>query len=204
MMVVVVLMVIIVMIIKTLPLQLINHCYLLEDQLVLPIPVPLHLIPIKILYPTPTTTTTTTTTTDHTTVLDDISHLRVLVAEDNLVNQEVISRMLKQEGITNLTMACNGAKAIDFVKESIENNENFDLIFMDVQMPEVDGLKATKMIRKNLQYNKPIIALTAFADESNVKECLNSGMSGFITKPISKTNIKKVLVEFLSNEVVTS
>ena len=147
---------------------------------------------------------TTTTTTDHTTVLDDISHLRVLVAEDNLVNQEVISRMLKQEGITNLTMACNGAKAIDFVKESIENNENFDLIFMDVQMPEVDGLKATKMIRKNLQYNKPIIALTAFADESNVKECLNSGMSGFITKPISKTNIKKVLVEFLSNEVVTS
>lgn len=158
----------------------------------------------KILYPTPTTTTTTTTTTDHTTVLDDISHLRVLVAEDNLVNQEVISRMLKQEGITNLTMACNGAKAIDFVKESIENNENFDLIFMDVQMPEVDGLKATKMIRKNLQYNKPIIALTAFADESNVKECLNSGMSGFITKPISKTNIKKVLVEFLSNEVVTS
>ena len=89
MMMVVVLMVIIVMIIKTLPLQLINHCYLLEDQLVLPIPVPLHLIPIKILYPTPTTTTTTTTTTDHTTVLDDISHLRVLVAEDNLVNQKL-------------------------------------------------------------------------------------------------------------------
>ncbi|CAX39635.1 histidine kinase, putative [Candida dubliniensis CD36] len=141
---------------------------------------------------------------DHTTVLDDISHLRILVAEDNMVNQEVIKRMLRLEGLTNLTMACNGAEAIDFVKESIETNEIFDLIFMDVQMPKVDGLIATKMIRKNLQYNKPIIALTAFADESNVKECLNSGMSGFLAKPIRRTNLRKIIVEFLLNEVVTS
>ena len=60
------------------------------------------------------------------------------------------------------------------------------------------------MIRKDLQYNKPIIALTAFADESNVKECLNSGMSGFLAKPIRRTNLRKIIVEFLLNEVVTS
>ncbi|KAL6454787.1 SLN1 Histidine protein kinase SLN1 [Candida maltosa Xu316] len=140
---------------------------------------------------------------DHT-VLEDFSHLKILVAEDNLVNQEVIKRMLKLEGFTNITMACNGAEAIDLVKESMESDELYDLIFMDVQMPKVDGLTATKMIRNNLQYNKPIIALTAFADESNVKECLNSGMSGFLAKPIRRTNLRKVIVEFGLSDVVTT
>ncbi|KAK6882614.1 Histidine protein kinase SLN1 [Candida tropicalis] len=134
-------------------------------------------------------------------VLDDLSHLKILVAEDNMVNQEVIKRMLKLEGLTNLRMACNGAEAIDFVKESMESNEPFDLVFMDVQMPKVDGLIATKTIRNNLHYNKPIIALTAFADESNVKECLACGMSGFLAKPIRRTNLRKIIVEFLLSEV---
>ncbi|RCK66522.1 Histidine protein kinase SLN1 [Candida viswanathii] len=137
---------------------------------------------------------------DHT-VLDDLSHLKILVAEDNMVNQEVIKRMLKLEGLTNLKMACNGAEAIDSVKESMEAGEPYDLVFMDVQMPKVDGLIATKTIRNNLHYNKPIIALTAFADESNVKECLAVGMSGFLAKPIRRTNLRKIIVEFLLSEI---
>lgn len=140
-------------------------------------------------------------------LLEYLLHLRILVAEDNLVNQEVIKRMLKLEGFTNIVMACNGAEAVDFVKESYELLDYFDLIFMDVQMPKIDGLTATRMIRNNLRFDKPIIALTAFADESNVKECLNSGMSGFLAKPIKRTNLRKIITEFspkLLNDVITT
>ncbi|ABN67852.2 histidine kinase osmosensor Osmolarity two-component system protein SLN1 [Scheffersomyces stipitis CBS 6054] len=143
----------------------------------------------------------------HHNILDDLSDLKILVAEDNSVNQEVIKRMLKLEGFTNITLACNGAEAVELTKESIEKDEIFDLIFMDVQMPKIDGLLATRMIRTNLRFENPIIALTAFADESNVKECLNSGMSGFLSKPIRRTNLRKIIVEFspvLLSEIVTT
>lgn len=139
--------------------------------------------------------------------LDNLSHLNIMVAEDNSVNQEVIKRMLKLEGFSNITMAANGAEAVDLVKNSYNTLNFYDLIFMDVQMPKMDGLTATKIIRNNLQFKKPIIALTAFADESNVKECLNCGMSGFLSKPIKRANLRKIVTEFspslLSGTVTT-
>lgn len=139
--------------------------------------------------------------------LDNLSHLNIMVAEDNLVNQEVIKRMLRLEGFNNITMANNGAEAVDLVKSSYDTLNFYDIVFMDVQMPKMDGLTATKIIRNNLQFKKPIIALTAFADESNVKECLNSGMSGFLSKPIKRTNLRKIITEFspalLSGTVTT-
>ncbi|KAM9907882.1 hypothetical protein OXX79_000690 [Metschnikowia pulcherrima] len=141
------------------------------------------------------------------TCLDDISHLRILVAEDNSVNQEVIKRMLKLEGFTNITMAANGAEAVDLVKKSYDTMSLYDIIFMDVQMPKMDGLTATKIIRNNLKFRKPIVALTAFADESNVKECLSCGMSGFLSKPIKRTNLRKIVVEIspeLLRDIVTT
>lgn len=141
------------------------------------------------------------------TCLDNLSHLRILVAEDNSVNQEVIRRMLKLEGFSNITMAANGAEAVDLVKKSYDTMQLYDIIFMDVQMPKMDGLTATKIIRKNLRYKKPIIALTAFADESNVKECLNCGMSGFLSKPIKRTNLRKIVTEIspdLLSDIVTT
>ncbi|OBA20257.1 hypothetical protein METBIDRAFT_78700 [Metschnikowia bicuspidata var. bicuspidata NRRL YB-4993] len=140
------------------------------------------------------------------TCLDDISHLKILVAEDNLVNQEVIKRMLKLEGFTNITMAVNGAEAVDLVKKSYDTMSLYDMIFMDVQMPKMDGLTATKIIRNNLKFTKPIVALTAFADESNVRECLNCGMSGFLSKPIKRTNLRKIVAEIspeLLSDIVT-
>lgn len=128
-------------------------------------------------------------------VPDELSHLKILVAEDNMVNQEVIRRMLKLEGFTDITMACNGAEAIELVKDINEESGLFDLILMDVQMPKIDGLLATKRIRNDLQFKNPIIALTAFADETNVKECLNCGMSGFLAKPIRRSNLRKIITE---------
>ncbi|GMF01340.1 unnamed protein product [Ambrosiozyma monospora] len=146
--------------------------------------------------------------------------MRFLIAEDNLVNQEVVKRMLKLEGFTNVTLACDGDDAVQIVKEQLEStstsssspdpssstpdsntntdpaNKEFDLIFMDVQMPKMDGLTATKIIRSKYNYKGPIVALTAFADKSNQDDCLLAGMSGFLSKPIRRNLLKKVILKF--------
>lgn len=140
-------------------------------------------------------------------ILQNLSHIKILVAEDNSVNQEVIKRMLRLEGFKDITMACNGAEAVELVQRAYESSRQFDIIFMDVQMPKMDGLTATKLIKNNLRYTKPIIALTAFADESNVKECLSCGMSGFLSKPIKRTNLRQIITQFspdLLSEIITT
>lgn len=122
--------------------------------------------------------------------------LKILVAEDNIVNQEVIKRMLNLEGYSNLSMAINGEEAINYVEQSIKDSQLFDIIFMDVQMPKIDGLQATKIIKNTLGFKNPIVALTAFADESNVKECVEAGMIGFLSKPIRRPQLRKIFKEF--------
>ncbi|KAI9803565.1 MAG: hypothetical protein M1825_001908 [Sarcosagium campestre] len=121
--------------------------------------------------------------------------IRVLVAEDNQVNQEVVLRMLKLEDIYDVTVAKDGQEAYDIVKESMDQNNLFNLIFMDIQMPNLDGLQSTKLIRQ-MGYSAPIVALTAFAEESNVKECMESGMNFFLAKPIKRPALKEVLKNY--------
>ncbi|KAH9906879.1 osmosensing histidine protein kinase SLN1 [Xylariomycetidae sp. FL2044] len=121
--------------------------------------------------------------------------LRVLVAEDNPTNIEVVSRMLKLEDIYDVTIAKDGQEAYDMVKENMEHNRKFDVIFMDIQMPNVDGLQSTRLIRQ-MGYAAPIVALTAFSEESNVKECMASGMNEFLSKPIRRPALKQVLKKF--------
>lgn len=121
---------------------------------------------------------------------------KIMVAEDNHVNQEVIKRMLNLEGIDNIDLACDGQDAFDKVKALQEKGEHYNLIFMDVQMPKVDGLLATKMIRGDLKYNYPIVALTAFADDSNIKVCLEAGMNGFLSKPIKRPKLRTIIAEY--------
>ncbi|KAL8629458.1 hypothetical protein Q9189_004849 [Teloschistes chrysophthalmus] len=138
--------------------------------------------------------------------------VRVLVAEDNKVNQEVVLRMLKLEDIYDVTVAKDGQEAYDLVKASMEERKYFNLIFMDVQvcfiravslehhtkheqMPNLDGLQSTRLIR-SMGYSAPIVALTAFAEESNVKECMDSGMDFFLPKPIRRPALKQVLKKY--------
>ncbi|GAV50848.1 hypothetical protein ZYGR_0AD00310 [Zygosaccharomyces rouxii] len=121
---------------------------------------------------------------------------KILVAEDNHVNQEVIKRMLNLEGVHNIELVCDGQEALDKVKQLVENGEHYNLIFMDVQMPKMDGLLSTKMIRRDLNYTHPIVALTAFADDSNIRECLDAGMDGFLAKPIKRAQLRKIIEEF--------
>ncbi|GKT90570.1 osomolarity two-component sensor histidine kinase sln1 [Colletotrichum tofieldiae] len=121
--------------------------------------------------------------------------LRVLVADDNSTNIEVVSKMLKLEDVYDVTIAKDGQEAYDLVKANMDNNKGFDVIFMDIQMPNLDGLQSTKLIRK-MGYTAPIVALTAFSEESNVKECMESGMDEFLSKPIRRPALKQVLKKF--------
>ncbi|KAM0262582.1 hypothetical protein ACHAQJ_001627 [Trichoderma viride] len=123
--------------------------------------------------------------------------LRVLVADDNATNVEVVSRMLKLEDVYDVAIAKDGQEAYELVKASMEKNQRFDVIFMDIQMPNVDGLQSTRLIRK-MGYLAPIVALTAFSEESNVKECIESGMDEFLSKPIRRPALKKVLKKFVT------
>jgi osomolarity two-component system sensor histidine kinase SLN1 len=124
------------------------------------------------------------------------SRIRVLVAEDNKTNQEVVLRMLKLEEIYDVTVARDGQEALDLVKESmLGTGEPFNLVLMDVQMPTMDGLQSTRLIRE-IGYRAPIVALTAFSEESNIRDCLDSGMNFFLSKPIRRPQLKKVLKEY--------
>jgi CheY-like chemotaxis protein len=104
--------------------------------------------------------------------------LRVLLAEDNQVNQKLALRLLEQMGY-RADVASNGLEAVDSVKRQL-----YDVILMDVQMPEMDGLDATRNIRK-LDIRQPyIVAMTANAMQGDREMCLAAGMEFYITKPI--------------------
>ena len=122
----------------------------------------------------------------------DLQGLRILVAEDNDINWEIISAMLSMYGIST-DRAENGRVCVDMIREAAEGS--YELIFMDVQMPEMNGLDATRAIRKlenPWASTIPIIAMTADAFSENVAECMNAGMDGHIPKPI---DMKLVLKE---------
>ena len=122
--------------------------------------------------------------------------IRVLVAEDNKTNQEVVLRMLKLEEIYDVTVARDGQEALDLVKESMRGAAPpYNLVLMDVQMPTMDGLQSTRLIRE-IGYRAPIVALTAFSEESNIRDCLDSGMNFFLSKPIRRPQLKKVLKDY--------
>ncbi|KAK9457509.1 hypothetical protein V1511DRAFT_508950 [Dipodascopsis uninucleata] len=122
--------------------------------------------------------------------------VHIMVAEDNRINQQVIVRMLNLEEVGRVTIAKDGNEAIEKVKEVGSNGRHFDIIFMDIQMPNLDGLEATKMIRKDFHYTHPIVALTAYANDSNVVECMEAGMDSFLTKPINRDDLKKTIDRF--------
>ena len=122
----------------------------------------------------------------------DLQGMNILIAEDNDINWEIISAMLGMFGITT-ERAENGRVCVEKMKQAAEGS--YALIFMDIQMPEMNGLEATRNIRKlddPWASSIAIIAMTADAFSENVTECLNAGMNGHIAKPI---DIKLVVKE---------
>jgi len=116
----------------------------------------------------------------------------VLIAEDHPINQKLVVRMLEKMGCRVLC-ANSGKEAIERAAHTA-----VDLIFMDCQMPELDGIEATKEIRKLPQYElTPIIAMTAFVFPKDVEKCLNGGMNEVLKKPFRKTELEEVVKKWL-------
>ncbi len=120
---------------------------------------------------------------------------RILVAEDNAVNQKLIEMMLKKVGI-EVVMAANGKEAVE---KFVASPEAFDMIFMDIQMPEMDGFEALRIIRDNGYADMPIVAMTAHAMKEHRDECLSAGMDDYIAKPIRKPELMAILDRFLKS-----
>ena len=126
----------------------------------------------------------------------------VLVAEDNIINQKLIKRTLEDIGLT-VSIASNGLEAFQKRKDG-----NFDLIFMDIQMPFLDGVEATKEIldyeADYKQPHVPIIALTANALKGDRERFLSAGLDEYTVKPIVRSEIVSILNQYLSQYIVTS
>ncbi len=127
--------------------------------------------------------------------------LRVLVAEDNLVNQRLVTRLLEKKGHF-VVVAGNGREA----REALEK-ESFDLVLMDVQMPVMDGFEATAAIRKReggKGIRVPVVALTAHAMKGDRGKCLAGGMDGYLTKPIRPQQLDELLEKYLARRAETA
>ncbi len=117
-------------------------------------------------------------------------HLGILIAEDNLVNQKLAVRILEKRG-HNVVVVNNGKEAIDALEK-----ESFDLVLMDVQMPEMGGFEATQIIRqreKESGKHIPIVAMTAHAMKGDREKCLEIGMDGYVSKPIKAEELFEVI-----------
>ncbi|QDU80033.1 Signal transduction histidine-protein kinase BarA [Polystyrenella longa] len=123
--------------------------------------------------------------------------LKILVAEDTPANQKVITAILKKRG-HHATIANNGREAVEYV---LNKEENFDIVLMDVQMPTMDGLQATRVIRENERNREsaiPIVAMTAYAMKGDREKCLKSGMDDYISKPIDAVKLIRLIEKHTS------
>jgi signal transduction histidine kinase/ActR/RegA family two-component response regulator len=121
--------------------------------------------------------------------------LSILVAEDNRLNQRVVSRLLEKQGAV-VRLANNGQEAV-----AAAASESFDLILMDVQMPEMDGLEATAGIRRQEKPEArriPILALTAYAMKGDAERCKAAGMDGYISKPVQPEELYRTILQALA------
>lgn len=127
------------------------------------------------------------------------SGMRILVAEDNRTNRIVALRLLEKQGHF-VTLACNGLEAVEKVAE-----QDFDLVLMDIQMPEMDGFQATAAIREREEVggkHLPILALTAHAMTGYRELCLSAGMDGYISKPIRTEELLNAIRAIPTQEVL--
>jgi two-component system sensor histidine kinase/response regulator len=120
--------------------------------------------------------------------------LQILLVEDNRINQLVAQRLLEKAG-HRVTIADNGKVAVQAITDS-----KFDLVLMDVSMPEMDGLEATQMIRQREQGSDvrlPIVAFTANAMKGDREKCLEAGMDAYVTKPVQPPDLFQAMADAL-------
>jgi len=139
--------------------------------------------------------------TRHTITEKKFQNVRILIAEDNPINQKLAETILRKGGYSNIDIAENGRLAVEAV-----DKKDYDIIFMDVQMPEMDGFEATKTIRlkeKN-DWHNVIVAMTAHALEGDRKRCLDAGMDDYIAKPISPNEMFRIIRKWVKSKAEAS
>ncbi len=128
---------------------------------------------------------------------EEFAGKHVLIAEDNAINFQIIERVLRRYGVT-ADVAANGREAVD---KALAPDAPYDAVFMDVQMPEMDGLEATRLIRRTVDMSRlPIIAMTAHAMEDERRLCLEAGMNDHVAKPIDPTVVRQKLRRWIGAE----
>lgn len=127
--------------------------------------------------------------------LTEYSDIKILLAEDNMINRKVVLKHLEKLGV-KANVAVDGVEAVNKAK-----NSDYDLILMDLHMPNLDGVGATKKIKSLNLINSPvIIALTASVMEEDRVRCLQAGMQDFLTKPIKSEDLQRILVKYFNKE----
>ena len=125
----------------------------------------------------------------------DLNDISILLVDDNLINQKIMAKLLEAEGF-DISLASSGRQAIDMIE-----NQTFDIVLMDMQMPELSGIDTTKILREEMgMTDLPIIALTANVMKEDMDMCFSVGMNDFLSKPIDAENVKKVIFKWLPNQ----
>jgi PAS domain S-box-containing protein len=119
---------------------------------------------------------------------------KILLVEDNEMNRVVAETILNQYG-ASIAEAVNGVEAVDAIKHG-----QYDIVLMDIQMPVMDGLEATRIIRKELQSNIPIIAFTANAVKGEMEKCIQAGMNDYLSKPFEEEDLIRLIAKWLGRE----
>lgn len=131
---------------------------------------------------------------------ENLNGIHILLAEDNELNAEIAIAILEGMGAI-IDLAADGIECVDKLQQSSE--ETYDLILMDIQMPNMDGYKATQVIRRLPEKKKaqiPIIAMTANAFEEDKRKALENGMNGHISKPIDVEKLEQTVARIVKNK----
>lgn len=134
---------------------------------------------------------------------DKFTQIKVLLVEDNEINQEIAQALLSYHGMA-VTIAENGQVAVDMLNKALVDHFKFDIVLMDIQMPVMDGYEATKQIRQIPEYTSlPIIAMTANAMTQDKDLCLASGMNDHIGKPINEKLLLDTISDWLGRDCIS-
>jgi signal transduction histidine kinase/DNA-binding response OmpR family regulator len=146
-------------------------------------------IPYKVTNAVPVSATEEIKTYEPTAIL----HGRIMVVEDNEMNQRLMKHLLSQWRI-DFTIVSSGKKAVEMLKE-----KPFDLILMDIQMPEMDGYTAAQLIRQQLKLTTPVVAMTAHVLAGEKEKCIGYGMNDYISKPIKEKELLGIITRYITS-----